>query len=328
MLTALKDFYNASPVIVHQGETLSEVYPERQFKLADQFVSEKASATFSLGVYNVHPYKDSDSLITVDPLSLLALLSVLKREKGKLPRFLPMESSGSVFNAANKRFSSIVVLSANASTDNQLPLLVEDTRDTINKKILRKVYHTALINSLNSSHLNDADKLLHDYLNKSLFDLYNLSIISLDDKTLLNYYSLLRYNFVDKLQSFKPLVTILAAGVRALLLKRNNFHLRNPNIVTYLSATWSSSAAELAFHSECAKIKLNAKEVLKLIGETLDSQDYWLESSQTPSIIDYQIASYIYCMHHFADKVPDFKSVLNANAHLIPYSEKIISAFL
>lgn len=333
---SLLNYHTTFPKIVYPTETHSESHTGRRYRLSSSAAATTTTTTtttrtFNLGVYNLVPIPShAEHLAPVDPLCLSTLLSILSKEKLTFPKL------GDEVDGAGAEHSSSIncvsVLSFHASVDDQLPILVEDSKDRASHRVLRKIHGTKMINVLNSSKLSTQDTLVYNLINTQLFDFYNLSVLGLDDETLLRYYSLLHYNFSDTLQSFTPLSKYLAADVRLSLLKRNDFHLRNPDIFSYFSSYLTAKSTKLSYLSECDRIKRNALALFSLFNQTLSRTTYWSSDGKTspsePGVVDFQLASLLYSMKLLADRSPVFDDVLSQNNILVSHSNKIVDSFL
>ncbi|ODQ45142.1 hypothetical protein PICMEDRAFT_73919 [Pichia membranifaciens NRRL Y-2026] len=330
---SLLNYHTTFPRVVFPTETHSECHRGRQYRLSSTPTGGSATAkttqTFNLGVYSLAPVAtDVDSLAPVDPLCLSTLLSILSREKLKLPTH-----AGDVAEqgGGGGGFSSVSVLSLHAAVDDQLPILVEDAKDRVSHRVVRKIHSSRVINALNSSKLSTQDELVYSLLNTQLFDFYNLAVLQLDDQTLLRFYSLFQYNFSASLQAFPPLTKFLASDVRLSLLKRNDFHLRNPDTFAYFASYLIPKSAKLAYRLESARIRRNAASLLPLFSQQLSRTKYWSSDGSTPAVpgvIDFQLAGFVYCMKFLSAFTPVFNDVLSENRTLVSYSNDIIVSFI
>lgn len=314
-------------------ETHNELYSGRQYSLA--LKSTSSTRSFNLGVYNLFPLDlssnsaSSSYIIPVDPSCLVTLMSILCKDGCKFPTINDEIVSLNNNNKNHTEPASISILSYQSATDDQLPLLVEDSKDQVNHKIIRKIKYSKIINILNSSKLTLNDELSFNLINEQLFDFYNLLILNLSDYKLLEYYSLFRYNFTPNLQSLSLLSKFIASSVRQHLLKRNDFHLRNPNTFNYFSSLVNPKYTKLAFQSEYKKIVRNGRDLLADFNKVFEKSKYWSSDDQdTAGIIDFQLASYIYCMKHLSNDVAEFAEILDVNAFLVSHSENIILSFI
>lgn len=318
---SLSTYHNTFPRVVYPTETYTEVYAGRQYILADAFSTEKdLSSTFNLGVYNLS--KIDDSLIPIDPLCLVTLLSILKKENANFPS--SKDEVTYTLNPCTK--STISILSYHAAIDDQLPILIEDHKDKSNKSIVRNIHHSKTINVLNTSKLSNTDKLIFNSINEKLFDFYTLSVLNLSDSEILQYYSLFNYTFPSNL--ILPISKVMGSKTRVHLLKRNDFHIRNPNIYSYFANTIVTKSNRLAYEQESIKICQNAKELLNDLNSIFESQLFWNEDSETAEILDFQLASYVYCINHMSTNIPLFKNVILEYPNLLTHSNRIISPFV
>lgn len=335
---SLLNYHTTFPRAVYPTETYSECHTGRQYTLSSSSSSTtpagspatpKTTQTFNLGVYNLAPVAaDEDCLAPVDPLCLSTLLSILSRESLKLPR-RAAEVTAERGNSSN--FNSISVLSLHAAIDDQLPILVEDAKDRVSHRVVRKIHYSRVINVLNSSKLSPQDELVYTLINTQLFDFYNLAVLQLDDETLLRFYSLSQYNFSAPLQSFPPLTKFLATDVRLSLLKRNDFHLRNPDTFAYFSSYFIPKSARLAYRSESDRIIRNASSLLSLFNQSLLRTKYWSSDESIPTapgVIDFQLAGLLYSMKYLSAFTLVFNDLLSENNVLVSHSNDIIVSFI
>lgn len=323
----ISNYHNTFPRVIYPTETHAETYPQRQYTISDAFESKNTSNTFNLGVYSLVPLDSHpESLIPIDPLCLQTLLSVLHKENGKLP-----SSSDAVtapLDSAKTAKSTISILSYHSAVDDQLPILIEDTRDRSLKKIIRNIHTSTVISALNSSKLSTEDRLIFSMLNETLFDFYNLSLLALPEQILLRYYSLSKFNFSAALQSFPPLTMAMASNIRSHLLRRNNFHLRNPQVFSYYSSVVVPKSLKTSFLAESLRIETKAATLLSQLDTLMQSQCFWEKDSLQPGIIDFQIASYIHSINHMADHIPVFQQTISGIQSLTQHSQRIVSSFV
>ncbi|TID30512.1 hypothetical protein CANINC_000865 [Pichia inconspicua] len=323
-------FHNTFPKALYPQETHSEVYRGRQYSIGSTSKSTTRSSLFNLGVYNLFPLQfesNEDShlfLAPVDPLCLLTLLSVIDRDGLKLPT-----SSDVLVDSSSPHFNkkcSVSILSYQAALDDQLPILIEDSINTEAKQVLRKIHHSKLINTLNSSNLSNENELTFNLINETLFDLYTLFLLDLDDETLLKYYSLFHYNYTETMQSITILSKFFAKSVRLHLLKRNDFYVRNPDTFNYFSSVITPKYTKLAYQSERTKIINNGKELLSLLNSVLVTEKFW--NGEKAGIVDFQIASYIYSFSYMSKYIPFFKELIDENNALIRHNSDVLSSFI
>lgn len=338
--TSWNTFHNTFPKVLFPQETFTEAYAERQYILGPATTSKTTHTAFNLGVYNIHPLSEvkngcnsffssrssssASPLAPVDPLCFLTLLSILDNEGLKLPTLSAVLTNNQI--AQQVQTSSVSILSYHAAIDDQLPILIEDSKDTENKQIKRKIHHSKLINSLISSNLDTGDKLTFTLINETIFDFYTLMLLKLDDLTLLDYYSLLKYNYTESIQSMIPLLQFLAKSARLHLLKRNDFHVRNPDTFNYFSSIMVPKYVKLSYQHESNVIVDNAKELISHLNDVLSSQLYWNE--EKADIIDLQVASYVYCFGHMSEHVPLFKNIVNEYDGLVQHANRVIGSFV
>jgi hypothetical protein len=318
----LSTFHNTFPRIIYPTETHTEIYNGRQYSITEPFNTGKTSDTFNLGVYSLSQI--DKSLIPIDPLCLLTMISILKKENAKFP--LKSDEIITPIKPCSK--SSVSILSYHAAIDDQLPILIEDSKDKIDKLIVRKIHNSKFIISLNSLKLSDTDTLIFNSINEKLFDFFIHSILNLDDEILLNYYSLYNYNFTPFLKSLSPISKIMASNVRNHLLKRNEFHLRNPEIFLYHSSSINPKSTKLAYIAESKKISENVITLLSDLNDIFQAQNYWNNGTNEPSILDFQIASYIYCIIHMSSYIPEFEKTISQYSNLVNHANRIISSFI
>ncbi|KAG0681166.1 hypothetical protein C6P40_004921 [Pichia californica] len=328
-MQTLLNYHKTFPKVYYPTETHYETYPGRQYSLSKA----SSNSTFNLAVYSLSPLLTDDStLAPVDPLCLATLISILAKEQLTLPKLDSeiTDSSSSSSSSSSSNINTISILSYHASIDNQLPILIEDSKDKINHKILRKIHTSNVINAINSSNLNLKDSLIFDLINTQLLDFYILSILKLSNNDLLNYYSIYNYNFGNSTTSAShilPLDKFFISNLKFNLLKRNDFHVRNPNTFNYFTSYLLPKSSNLAYISESDSIIENATKLLKLFNDSLKSSKYW-SSNDNPSIIDFQIASFIYSIQYFSPLLPNFHSIISENDILLSHSQSIISSFV
>lgn len=332
-MTSILSLHKTFPKVTFPTETHNEIYEGRQFKLSSiDTINTKSdlNSTFNLGVYSLSPLINNDNILApIDPLCLSTLLSILFKENLKLPSLNDqLLKSEKEFSNNFSNFNTISILSYQSSVDNQLPILIEDSKDKINHKILRKIRYTNLINLLNSSNLDLNDSLIFDLINTQLFDFFNLSILNLTNLDLLYYYSIFNYNFQNLTPlTILPISKFLSSNLRLNLLKRNNFNVRNPSVFNYLSSYLTLESSKSAYIYESNKIIKNAKILLKLLDNSLNNSKFW-SNTGSPSIIDFQIASYVYAMNYLSILLPTFKEILSENNNLLSHSTSILSLFI
>lgn len=330
-------FHNTFPKTLYPQESHEEVYQGRQYVLNSASTSSTPASLYNLGVYNLQPLqlRGNDSikydvdesnvfLVPVDPLCLLTLFSILDREGVKFPTSNDAVKEP-ISHHSNQR-SSVSILSYNAALDDQLPILIEDTINTKAKQILRKIHHSKLINTLNCSNLNTEDELIFNTINETIFDLYTLFLLDLDDTTLLKYYSLFNYNYTSSMQSISTLSKFFAKSVRLHLLKRNDFHVRNPDTFNYFSSLIVPKYTTLAYQSERKRIVNSGKDLLSLLNSVLSANTFW--NGEKAGIVDFQIASYIYSFSYMSQYIPQFVDIINENDVLFRHANTILSSFL
>lgn len=118
--------------------------------------TDQLNALFSLGVFGVYEYKNK--VLPTDPLSLGYSLILADRNKFKLPRELSSKGSQSL----------LMVLSYHASSNNQLPMLIEDQ---IEESPLRMVKTTKSLRKVVTKGM-DASQLAIADLIDSYYDLW------------------------------------------------------------------------------------------------------------------------------------------------------------
>lgn len=278
----------------------------------------------SLGVYSVS--KDpSYGVLPNDPLCVAALLSLLKATKGKL-------SAGD--NSTGKGHSSksfMKVLSYQAALDDQLPILIEDSKDRVNHVVKRKCQHTKMIHSLTRCKMELLqDQLTYDYIDLILFDYFTVTILEgLSDTQILEYYSLWNHNFTDFTRSLAPVSRYISNNVVSHLLKRNDFHLRNPAVATYYACSVRTKAVNLAYTSQREVITEKAASLLHELDTLFKSQKYWSSAdSANISDIDILIASYTYSFSIMNNQAGLFNSVLSSRPCLAKHSKTVLSSFV
>lgn len=318
---SISSYHNTFPRISYSTETYAEVYAGRQYVLADAFnTEENTNSTFNLGVYNL--INIDNSLIPIDPLCLLTLLSILKKENGHFPTV--DDEVTTALNPCTK--STISILSYHAAVDDQLPILIEDHKNKRTKSIIRNIHHSKVINVLNTSKLTTTDRLVFVSINEKLFDFYTLSILNLNDCEILKYYSLFNYTFT--LNPILPVAKLMALKIRVHLLKRNEFHQRNPSIYSYFTNTINTKSNKLAYEQDSIKILQNGKDILNDLNNVFEFQSFWDEDSENANILDFQIASYVYCIDHMSKNISLFENILSEYPNLLTYSKGIISRFV
>lgn len=312
---SLLDAHRAFPKHTHPAESVAETRRARQYVLSRP--DSGSSGTYNLGVYSLSPHPEhSDVLLPSDPLCLLALLAVISRME-TAAKFPSLEDDISVQcpskTGVHAGVSTVSVLSFNAALDDQLPILVEDDIDKREKHITRKIQHTHVINALTCSKLSTSDHLIYSLLNSQLFDYFVLHVLQQDDSTILKYYSLMEHNFPQTLQKLTPLTATMASKVRAHLTKRNDFNLRNPNTHAYFASIVAPKYSYEAYISESARIRRDAKDLLLELNESYSAA---LKDSD-PSVIDLQVASYIYSLSYMAAEVDEYPALVNFSRQII-----------
>lgn len=331
-MTSILQAHKAFPKRTYPTETHTETHSARQYALGTSDANGNATYTFNLGVYSLSPYRaNSSTLVPTDPLCLLTLLSIINR-KETASKFPTIDDDISIRYPqglpSTTTQSTISILAYNSAIDDQLPILVEDNTDSVNHHVTRKIHHTHVINSLNSSKLSTPDQLTFNLLNTYIFDYFILNMLQLNDETLLKYYSLTEYNFPQTLQNLAPLTSVLASKIRLHLTKRNDFNIRNPSTHSYYTSLVNPKYSREAFISEAARIRSNATDLLEELNKAYETTKYWGTDDNVPSVIDLQIASYFYAISHMASVSKDFAEDTAAYTSLENLSTTIMDQFV
>lgn len=164
----------------------------------------QVDSKFTLGVHNVIQYKDK--FIPSDPVSLGQALILAEKNSLKLPveraeKNTVTSSNSPVLGGTTESSpcassNSILVLAYQASPDNQLPILIEDVKQSRN---------TILLNSINksvSSKLVIDDLIFNGLIDDKFSDIWILSLLTeVSEETLIQIFNL--DETINKLELFE-----------------------------------------------------------------------------------------------------------------------------
>ncbi|GMM43846.1 hypothetical protein DAPK24_004210 [Pichia kluyveri] len=324
-------YHQSFPRIEYPTEVLVETYPGRQFYLNSSHSDGHSENVYNLGVYSLSKHPENDNyLIPTDPLCLMALLVVMKNDK--ILKFPSVENDITKLSASlssNKtidEFSSISILSYSASSDNQLPIIIEDSKDKKIHHIKRNIYHSNLLNSLNSSKLSLYDQTIFNYINDILFDYYTISLLSLDDSILEKYYSTSDYTLPASIKSIKPVTSMINTQLKLYLLQRNDFNVRNESSFQYFTSFLSSKKTKIAADEEMKTIKNKALKTLLDLNESFSKSKYW-NDNENPTLLDTQIAAFTFSFTYMSQYIPEYNNILEFK-NLTNHSKNIICPYL
>lgn len=265
---------------------------------------------FKLGVYNLAPFTyDENVMITVDPLCLATLLFISKKTQTKLPRLGPQQNGTSKLDGMN----CIVALSHEAAPDKQLPLLIEDDINRKTKKVKRKVRTTAVINKFIEANVtNPIEQMYNKLVDTRLFDFYVAALVSTGNVNLImRLYSLAGLEATQKTIFDKLMFPSICNN----LVSRNGFNLRNKHIAqSFARNNFSSLVKPKWFDSsvieEYARCNKEGHATIKKF-ELLCKENSGgpILKGKKATIVDFKIASLVYCIFTLAEFVPDFQKV-------------------
>ncbi|CUM63949.1 uncharacterized protein PRCAT00001537001 [Priceomyces carsonii] len=173
--------------------------------------------SFTIGVHNVIELNigNQSILIPSDPVSFGHSLILCYKNNLRLP---------STKQDQNSSASSIMAMSFNASPDLQLPILIEDLKESRSIKTYPAIRKSIELNNIKN---NTEHYLLNEMIDQQLYDLWILCLLTeeITEDTLLSIFK------VDKeLKAVEAISRLEAINIFSLIPKWNSFKIRHPTL--------------------------------------------------------------------------------------------------
>ncbi|KAG2732062.1 hypothetical protein G9P44_004479 [Scheffersomyces stipitis] len=273
------------PAIPKTTSGNDEFIEEKKFYFENEKQSQiSTNASFSLGVHNVVEFKGQDGkrkYIPSDPVSLGQALILCHKNKLKLP----------TTSSTNRSCNSIMKVSFHASPDKQLPILIEDDKQSRTIRTISSIIETVAKSNFQKHPYLDAELLvLNDFIDLKLFDLWILCLLneSIDRfDEIFDIDSKLDLSFVAK--------SLVINNIYSEVEHWRAFRTRNPNLFDYMGQNTQMIASNTSL-----------KNYYYLqIDEFADILPLWIKDINTDvsqnsiqqNIIFFKLSSYIVIIH-------------------------------